>query len=267
MAYVFDPDTVHECALACLGKPKPAMFDAFAVAMEEKYPGRLDLDQPWLYSNAGGAMIQMKLYYASIFEYIMIWGTPIGSEGHSGRHAVGFWDTVLDGEMWYYGEGQFEKRVYKPGDHLYVGPNQARAMNFTTGVWAVEYARGPLPLSIPFGLADELVSTLDFATAAQTLSIYANLVGHHWRSPGADGAEPSPVGRLVGGLLTSVKSARLLSTGQKLEVKQDHLRTVITGLPAQAPDAVATTVVIECDGEPKQDQYVVRNEHPRPERA
>ena len=30
MAYVFDPDTVHECALACLGKPKPAMFDAFA---------------------------------------------------------------------------------------------------------------------------------------------------------------------------------------------------------------------------------------------
>ena len=116
-------------------------------------------------------MIQMKLYYASIFEYIMIWGTPIGSEGHSGRHAVGFWDTVIDGEMWYYGEGQFDKRVYRPGDRVYVGPNQARAMNFTTGVWAVEYARGPLPLSIPFGLADELVSTLDFATAAQTLSV------------------------------------------------------------------------------------------------
>jgi hypothetical protein len=109
--------------------------------------------------------------------------------------------------MWYYGEGQFEKRVYKPGDHLYVGPNQARAMNFTDGVWAVEYARGPLPLSIPFGLADELVSTLDFATAAQTLSIYANLVGHHWRSPGADGSEPSALGRLVGELLTSVAPA------------------------------------------------------------
>ena len=67
-------------------------------------------------------MIQMKLYYASIFEYIMIWGTPIGSEGHSGRHAVGFWDTVIDGEMWYYGEGQFEKRVYRPAERVYVGP-------------------------------------------------------------------------------------------------------------------------------------------------
>ena len=57
----------------------------------------------------------------------MIWGTPIGSEGHSGRHFSGFWDTVIDGETWYYGEGQFEKRIYKPGDRIYVGPGQARA--------------------------------------------------------------------------------------------------------------------------------------------
>ncbi len=51
-------------------------------------------------------MIQMKLYDASLSEYIMIGGTPIGSEGHSGRHAVGFWDTVIDGEMWHYGARQ-----------------------------------------------------------------------------------------------------------------------------------------------------------------
>src|SRR5437762_3147454 len=102
--YVFDPDTVHQCAMACLGKPKPVMFDAFADAMDAHYPGILDRTQPWLYSIAGGAMIEMKLYFCSIFEYIMIWGTPIGSEGHSGRHRVGFWDTVIDGEMWYFAE-------------------------------------------------------------------------------------------------------------------------------------------------------------------
>src|SRR5262245_60938708 len=201
MALIFDPDVVHKCAMAALDKPKPAMFDAFAQAMEEEYPGRLDFDQPWIFSNAGGAMIQMKLYYASIFEYIMIWGTPIGSEGHSGRHAVGFWDTVIDGEMWYYAEGQFEKRVYRPGDVVYVGPNQARAMNFTTGVWATEYARGPLPLSIPFGLGDELLSTLDFATAAQTLAQYTALVGRDWQQPGTNGRGPSLLGSTVGGLL------------------------------------------------------------------
>ena len=115
--------------------------------MDARYPGVLDHGQPWVYSIAGGAMIQMKLYFASLTEYIMIWGTPIGSEGHSGRHFSGFWDTVIDGETWYYGEGQFEKSIYKPGDRIYVGPGQARAMNFTNGVWAVEYARGFIPLS------------------------------------------------------------------------------------------------------------------------
>jgi C-8 sterol isomerase len=152
------------------------MFEVFAAAMDERYPDLLDHGQPWVYSIAGGAMIQMKLYYASSSEYIMIWGTPIGSEGHSGRHFAGFWDTVIDGEAWYYAEGQFEKSAYKPGDRIYVGPGQARAMNFTNGVWAVEYARGVIPYSMPFGLADELLSCLDWVTAAQTLTLYTDLV-------------------------------------------------------------------------------------------
>ncbi len=207
MRYLFDPDVIHECALAGIGKPKPAMFDAIADAMDAAYPGRIDRSQPWIYSIAGGAMIQMKLYYASLSEYLMIWGTPIGSEGHSGRHAVGFWDTIVDGETWYYAEGQFEKRVYRPGDRVYVGPGQARGMNFTNGVWAVEYERGPLPFSIPFGLADELLSTLDFATAAQTLTVYMSLIGHHWARPHADGRPASPLRKATGQLLARVGPA------------------------------------------------------------
>jgi hypothetical protein len=172
---VFDTEIVHQCAMECLGKPKPEMFDAFAQALAKHYPKTLDFSQPWIYSIAGGAMIQMKLYYASMTEYIMIWGTPIGSEGHSGRHFTGFWDTVIDGETWYYAEGQFEKTVYKPGDRIYVGPGQARAMNFTNGVWAVEYARGFLPLSMPFGVWEELFVCWDPLTALQTVSLYTDL--------------------------------------------------------------------------------------------
>jgi hypothetical protein len=177
---IFDPDIVHKCAIECLGLPKPQMFDAFAKALAAHYPKVLDFSQPWVYSIAGGAMIQMKLYYASTSEYIMIWGTPIGSEGHSGRHFTGFWDTVIDGETWYYGEGQFEKTVYKPGDRIYVGPGQARAMNFTNGVWAVEYARGFLPLSMFFGTVEEIFICLDFLTAIQTVSLYTDLTAQAW---------------------------------------------------------------------------------------
>jgi ERG2 and Sigma1 receptor like protein len=173
---VFDPEVVHQCSMECLGLPKPQMFDVFARSLAKHYPRTLDPRQPWIYSIAGGAMIQMKLYYASMTEYIMIWGTPIGSEGHSGRHFTGFWDTVIDGEMWYYGEGEFEKKLYKPGDRVYVGPGQARAMNFTDGVWAVEYARGFIPLSMPFGIAEEVLICHDFLTATQTFSLYTDLV-------------------------------------------------------------------------------------------
>jgi alpha-L-fucosidase len=72
---------------------------------------------------------------------------------------------------------------------------------------------------------------------------------------------------VVGGLLTPVKSARILAGGQKLQIKQDRMRTVIEGLPATPPDGPAATIAIECADEPKQDQYVVRNERPRPEHA
>jgi C-8 sterol isomerase len=178
--YIFDPEVIHECAVKGIGRRKPEMFDVIAREIEKRYPGHVDHSQPWIYSIAGGAMIQMKLYFASLWEYVMIWGTPIGSEGHSGRHRVSFWDTVIDGETWYFAEGQFEKRIYRPGDRIFVGKGQACGMNFTDGVWAVEYARGPLLLSMPFGLADELFSALDLSTAVQTLSMYTSLIGRHW---------------------------------------------------------------------------------------
>jgi hypothetical protein len=181
--YLFDPEVIDECAMEGIGHPKPEMFDVIARAVEKRYPGTIDHSQPWIYSIAGGAMIQMKLYFASLFEYVMIWGTPIGSEGHSGRHRVAFWDTVIDGEAHYFAEGQFEKRIYRPGDRIFVGKGQACGMNFTDGVWAVEYARGPLMLSLPFGLADELLSTLDYTAALQTVAIYTSLIGRHWAAP------------------------------------------------------------------------------------
>jgi hypothetical protein len=71
-------------------------------------------------------------------------------------------------------------------------------MNFTDGVWAVEYARGPIPLSMPFGLADELLSTLDFATAGQTIAVYMDLLAKAWSQPLPNGeASRNPVRKIA----------------------------------------------------------------------
>lgn len=174
--YVFDTRVIHEIACQHLGKPLEEMFDCIAADLEAQYPGKIDTSKPWIYSNAGGVMIQMKLYHASTKEYIMIWGTPIGSEGHTGRNQVDFYDTVLDGEAWYYKEGQFQRDVYTPGDYIVVNKGEATGMHYPDHVWMIEYARGPLLTLLPFGLADGLLSTLDFKTVYQTVVIYFSLL-------------------------------------------------------------------------------------------
>jgi len=66
-------------------------------------------------------------------------------------------------------------------------------------------------------------------------------------------------------LLTKVKSARLLASGQSVQFRQDPYRVQFINLPQQAPDTPITTIAIECESEPTQDQYFVRREKPRAE--
>ena len=62
----------------------------------------------------------------------------------------------------------------------------------------------------------------------------------------------------IAGLMNKVKSATLLATGQPVAFQQDAYRVRFTGLPARAPDSPITTLAIECDGEPEQDELFVR---------
>ena len=175
-SYVFDPQVLHEISLKHLGQPLDEKFASLIAELSERYPGEIDDSHPWIFNNAGGVMLEMKLVHASSNEYVMIWGTPIGSEGHTGRHLVEFYDTVLDGEAWYYKEGQFTRDVYTPGDHIFIGKGESAGMHYPDHVWMLEYARGPLPSLLPFGMADGLVSTMDFKTVGQTVLIYFSLL-------------------------------------------------------------------------------------------
>jgi alpha-L-fucosidase len=68
---------------------------------------------------------------------------------------------------------------------------------------------------------------------------------------------------VIAGLMTKVKSARMLATGQDVKFAQDQFRVRFLNLPANAPDDPVTTIAIECEGEPTQDNEFVRRERPR----
>jgi alpha-L-fucosidase len=61
------------------------------------------------------------------------------------------------------------------------------------------------------------------------------------------------------GLMTKVKSAKLLATGQKIGFVQDTYRVAFTGLPEKPPDSPVTTIAIECEAVPTQDNLFVRD--------
>ena len=57
----------------------------------------------------------------------------------------------------------------------------------------------------------------------------------------------------VGGVRCTVRSARLLASGQKIRYEQRGTRLIFTDLPAAAPDTLVTVIAVECDTEPVQE--------------
>jgi alpha-L-fucosidase len=62
----------------------------------------------------------------------------------------------------------------------------------------------------------------------------------------------------VGGLKPKALSAKLYPGGQPVKFVQEEWRLRFEALPAQAPDPIATTIAVDFDGEPQQDQQAIR---------
>jgi len=59
------------------------------------------------------------------------------------------------------------------GSYIYHEWGSVAGSHFKGGTWAVEYARGFIPSTMGFALADTLFCTLDFITMFHTMRIYA----------------------------------------------------------------------------------------------
>ena len=173
---LFNPDELHAIAKAAIGLERTTACDQIVADLKRKYPKHIHDDLPWIFNNAGGAMGQMKILHVSLSEYVILFGTPIGTEGHSGRYNAEVFDFVFDGEMWCYHEGSLNRTVYKPGDAAYLKRKQTKGYKVQDSAFMLEYARGNIPSMLRFGLADTVYSTVDSRTFWGTIGRSGKLI-------------------------------------------------------------------------------------------
>ncbi|KAG8984858.1 C-8 sterol isomerase [Tulasnella sp. JGI-2019a] len=176
--YIFDPTELHNLANAAIAQSPDnttQIVSHIVSNLIEKH-GLKHInprEDEWVFNNAGGAMGGMYVIHASITEYLIIFGTSIGTEGHTGRHTADDYFNILQGEQWAYSPPSLVKEVYPAGSVHHLRRGTTKQYKMHDGCFALEYARGWIPPMLPFGLADTLTSTLDFGAFYDTARITA----------------------------------------------------------------------------------------------
>lgn len=175
MAYLFDPQQLQDVSQRAAGLPHQAMVRALITDLDRLYPGHIEHTENWIMSLVGGATGVMTVLHCSLTEYLLIFGTPVGTTGFSGRYRIDIFDFLLAGEMWTFTEESCgERTVTRPGDTAVLRRGQVKGYRVSEGAWMLEYGRGPIVTCLPMGVIGAITS-LDGRTLWKTLSVSTRL--------------------------------------------------------------------------------------------
>jgi C-8 sterol isomerase len=177
MAARLDPEKLAAIAKGAVGLPREALFQKVIDDCATAWPDLIERRQDWMFNLCAGAVGMMTILHASLSEYLILFGTSVGTEAFSGRYRIDIWDWVLEGEMWTYTEQAFRNRlVTTPGEGAFLPRGHAKGYRLREDSWLLEYARGPVPTALPMGLGDAVFSGQDPRTIFKTLTGYGRQV-------------------------------------------------------------------------------------------
>ena len=176
MRLLFDPERLDTIVQRSIGLPHELMMERLITDLASAYPGAIEERQDWFFSLTAGAVGLMHVLHASLGEYLLLFGTPIGTEGFSGRYPLDIDDWVLSGEMWTYTPDRPAERVLtRAGERARLSRGKAKGYRAPDTLWMLEYGRGSVALCLPKGLGDVVWSAMDFTSFHKLLHTYGRL--------------------------------------------------------------------------------------------
>lgn len=188
MTYRIDPDVLHEVTVRALGLPVAGgeLITRTIELLAAEYPDLIDpTPGRWVGSKAGGVLGKVRFLYFSPREYIVIFGSPTGTQGFSGRYKhVDIHKFLLAGQIDSYdleSDDTMPLPPLRPGDRTCLHRGHARGLTIHPGSWHLEYGRGAVATTLPFAMVDTLLVSLEFESVRRSTVEFTKLLRRRFR--------------------------------------------------------------------------------------
>lgn len=183
MKYKIDPDALHGVAKQVVGLPLDGgeLISRTVELLAAEYPDQIDpAPGRWVGSKAGGVLGKVRFLYFSPREYVVIFGSPTGTQGFSGRYKhVDIYKFLLAGQIDSYdleSDDTIALPSLLPGERTCLERGHARGLTIHPGSWHLEYGRGAVATTLPFAMVDTLFVSLEFESVRRSTVEFAKLV-------------------------------------------------------------------------------------------
>jgi sigma non-opioid intracellular receptor len=187
MSYKIDPDVLATVAREVAGE-RLGSGERVTRATELLAAAYPDLIDPtpgrWVGSKAGGILGKVRFLYFSPREYIVIFGTPTGTQGFSGRYKhVDIHKFLIAGRIDSYDleSDDLTSMTLRPGEHTCLQRGRARGLTIAPGSLHIEYGRGSVATTLPFAMVDTLFVSLELESVRRSTVEFTRLVANRVR--------------------------------------------------------------------------------------
>jgi hypothetical protein len=187
MTYKIDPAVLAEVAAEVAGSDSADLIPGALRHLSLAYPDLIDpVPGRWVGSKAGGVLGKVRFLYFSPREYVVIFGSPTGTQGFSGRYKhVDIHKFLLAGQIDSYDLDSDDTGPLPPllpGRGTCLERGHARGLTIHPGSWHIEYGRGAVATTLPFAMVDTLLVSLEFESVRKSTVEFGRLLSRRIRA-------------------------------------------------------------------------------------